>query len=100
MIKLFCLTLLITTIMSAQIQNDNLIHVGGSYIISSMTAAVIYNKTKNKKKALICGLVVSLVLGAGKEVHDNRLSTKDTCTDLISNTIGSTLGLVTIKIAI
>ena len=100
MIKLFCLALLITTIASAQIQNDNLIHVGGSYVISSMTAAIIYNKTKNKKKALICGLVVSLVLGAGKEVYDNRLGTKDTYTDLLSNTIGSTLGIVTIKIAI
>jgi len=100
MIKIFCLALLITTIASAQIQNDNLIHVGGSYVISSMTAAIIYNKTKNKKKALICGLVVSLVLGAGKEVYDNRLGTKDTCTDLLSNTIGSTLGIVTIKIAI
>jgi len=100
MIKIFCLALLITTIASAQIQNDNLIHVGGSYVISSMTAAIIYNKTKNKKKALICGLVVSLVLGAGKEVYDNRLGTKDTYTDLLSNTIGSTLGIVTIKIAI
>ena len=100
MIKIFCLALLITTIASAQIQNDNLIHVGGSYVISSMTAAIIYNKTKNKKKSLICGLVVSLVLGAGKEVYDNRLGTKDTYTDLLSNTIGSTLGIVTIKIAI
>lgn len=50
MIKIFCLALLITTIASAQIQNDDLIHVGGSYVISSMTAAIIYNKTKNKKK--------------------------------------------------
>ena len=86
--------------MSAQIQNDDLIHIGGSYAISSMTAAMVYNRTKNKKKALISGLVVSLVLGVGKEVYDNRLGSKDTCTDLISNTIGSTLGLVTIKIAI
>ena len=100
MIKLFCLALLITTIASAQIQNDDLIHVGGSYIISSMTTAIVYNKTKNKKKAIICGVVVSLVIGVGKELTDNRWGTKDTHTDLLSNTLGTTLGVITINIAI
>jgi len=100
MIKLFCLALLITTISSAQIQNDDLIHVGGSYAMSSMTTAIVYNKTKNKKKAIICGVVVSLVLGVGKEIVDNRLGTKDTHTDLLSNVVGTTLGVITIKIAI
>ena len=100
MIKLFCLALLITTIASAQIQNDDLIHVGGSYAMSSMTTAIVYNKTKNKKKAIICGVVVSLVIGVGKELNDNRLSSKDTLTDLLSNVIGTTLGVITIKIAI
>ena len=100
MIKLFCLALLITTITSAQIQNDDLLHAGGSYVISSMTVAIVYNKTKNKKKALICGVVVSLVMGVGKELSDNRLKSKDTYTDLVSNTLGTTLGVITIKIAI
>lgn len=100
MIKLFCLALLITTISSAQIQNDDLIHVGGSYVISSMTTAIVYNKTKNKKKAIIFGLAISLAIGVGKEIYDNRWNTKDSYTDLLSNTIGSTLGVVTIKIAI
>tara|TARA_Y100000385_G_C13041074_1_gene615296 strand:- start:1019 stop:1321 length:303 start_codon:yes stop_codon:yes gene_type:complete len=100
MIKLFCLALLITTITSAQIQNDDLLHAGGSYAISSMTAAIVYNKTKNKKKAIICGVVVSLVMGVGKELNDNRLKSKDTYTDLVSNTLGTTLGVLTIKIAI
>ena len=100
MIKLFCLALLITTISSAQIQNDDLIHVGGSYAMSSMTAAIVYNKTKNKKKAIICGAVVSLVLGIGKEAVDNRWSSKDTHTDLLSNVVGTTVGLIAIKITI
>ena len=100
MIKLFCLALLITTISSAQIQNDDLIHVGGSYAMSSMTAAVVYNKTKNKKKAILYGIVVSLVIGVGKEIVDDRWGTKDTHTDLLSNVVGATLGVVTIKIAI
>jgi VanZ family protein len=100
MIKLFCLALLITTISSAQIQNDHLIHIGGSYVMSSMTTAIVYNKTKNKKKAIVCGAVVSLVLGVGKEVVDNRLGSKDTRTDLLSNVVGTTLGIITIKIAI
>ena len=100
MIKLFCLALLITTITSAQIQNDDYIHAGGSYAMSSMTTAIVYNKTKNKKKAIICGAVVSLVLGVGKEVIDNRWCSKDTRTDLLSNVVGTTLGIITIKIAI
>ncbi len=100
MIKLFCLALLITTIASAQIQNDDLIHIGGSYAMSSMTTAIMYNKTNNKKKAIICGVVVSLVMGAGKEVVDNRWDSKDTYTDLLSNLVGTTLGVITIKIAI
>ena len=100
MIKLFCLALLITTISLAQIQNDNLIHVGGSHVMSSMTTAIVYNKTKNKKKAMICGAVVSLVLGVGKEVVDNKWGSKDTRADLLSNVVGTTLGIITIKIAI
>ena len=100
MIKLFCLALLITTIASAQIQSDDLIHVGGSYVISSMTTAIVYNKTKNKKKAIIFGLAISLAIGVGKEIYDNRWNGKDSYTDLLSNTVGSTLGVVTIKIAI
>ena len=100
MIKLFCLALLITTISSAQIQDDDLIHIGGSYAMSSMATAIVYNKTKNKKKAIICGVVVSLLMGAGKEVVDNRWGSKDTHSDLLSNVVGTTLGVITIKIAI
>jgi len=45
-------------------------------------------------------VVVSLVMGVGKELSDNRLKSKDTYTDLVSNTLGTTLGVLTIKIAI
>ncbi len=100
MIKVFYLILLTTTALCAQIQNDDLIHLGGSFIISSTVSSIVYNKTKNKKKALLCGLAVSLVMGTGKELYDNRLHSKDTYTDLIANTVGATMGLITIKIAI
>ena len=101
MIKLFWILLFMTAAAKAQvIQNDDLIHVGGSYVISSTVASLVYNKTKDKKKALVYGLAVSLVIGTGKELYDNRLHSKDTYTDLLSNTIGATLGVVTIRIAI
>ena len=101
MIKLFCLLLLVTTISFTQsTEKDYLLHMSGSYFVSSCSSAIVYNKTKNKNKALICGLVISLVIGVGKEIYDNKWDSNNTYSDLFSNTIGATLGIVTVKIAI
>lgn len=81
------------------IKNDKLLHMGGSYVISSAVASLVYKKTKNKKCSLLSGLAVSLVIGAGKEVYDRKHGNPD-WNDMFANTIGATFGLVTIKIAI
>ena len=81
------------------VAQDKQLHAAGSYVISSTVAAIVYNKTNNKRRALLSGLGVSLLVGAGKEIYDikNGDSNWD---DMLANTIGATLGVVTIKIAI
>ncbi len=100
MIKLFCIILFITLTVEAQIlKNDKLLHMGGSYGISSTVSAIVYNKTKNKNQALVSGLAVSLLIGAGKEVYDKKHGDSN-WNDMLSNTVGATLGIITIRIAI
>jgi len=100
MIKLFWIVLFITAIAKAQvIQNDKLLHMSGSYVISSTVASLVYNKTKNKKCSLLSGFAVSMFIGAGKEIYDRKHGNPD-WNDMLANTIGSTLGIVTIKIAL
>ena len=100
MIKLFWIILFINLTARAQmLENDKLLHMGGSYAISSAVSSIIYDRTKNKKCALIYGAAVSLVIGVGKEVYDRKNGNPD-WSDMLANTIGTTLGLVTIRIAI
>ena len=100
MIKLFWILLFINLTARAQIlKNDKLLHMGGSYGISSSVAAIVYEKTKNKNQALVSGLAVSLLVGAGKEIYDKRHGDSN-WNDMLANTLGATLGIVTIRIAI
>tara|TARA_R100001129_G_scaffold180552_1_gene158732 strand:+ start:393 stop:695 length:303 start_codon:yes stop_codon:yes gene_type:complete len=100
MIKLFWIILFITLTTKAQVlQSDKLLHAGGSYAMSSVVAAIVYDKTKNKNQALISGLAVSLLIGAGKEIYDRKHGDSN-WNDMLSNTVGSTLGIITIRIAI
>jgi len=100
MIKLFWIVLLLNLTARAQIiQNDKLLHMGGSYGISSSVAAIVYEKTKNKNQALVSGLAVSLLIGAGKEICDRKHGDSN-WNDMFANTVGATLGIVTIRIAI
>lgn len=100
MIKLFWIVLLLNITARAQIlQNDKLLHMGGSYVISSAVSSLVYKKTKNKKCSLVSGLAVSLIIGASKEIYDRKHGNPD-WNDMLANTVGATLGLVTIRIAI
>ena len=92
MIKLFWIILLINLTARAQmLQNDKLLHMGGSYVISSTIAALVYDKTKNKKCSLLSGFAVS--------IYDRKHGNPD-WNDMLANTVGATLGIVTIRIAI
>jgi len=100
MIKLFWIVLLINLTARAQmLQSDKLLHMGGSYAMSSTVSAIVYNKTKNKNQAVISGLAVSLLIGASKEIYDIKHG-DSSWGDMFANTVGATLGIVTIRIAI
>ena len=91
---------MITNIVSAQfIQQDKLLHMGGSYVVSSGVAAVVYNKTNDEKRALCYGLVTAMAIGLGKEIYDRKHGNPD-IKDMLANSVGASLGIITIRIAI
>ena len=91
---------MITNMVSAQfIPQDKLLHMGGSYVISSGISAVIYNKTNNEKKALVYGLTTAIAAGLAKEIYDRKHGNPD-IKDMVANSVGATLGIITIRIAI
>jgi len=89
-----------TNIVSGQaIKQDKLVHAGGSYFLSSAVSSLIYSKTKNKNKSLAIGFAVSMLVGIGEQIHDINHGKPD-IKDVLANTIGSTLGIITIRITI
>tara|TARA_R110002012_G_scaffold32989_4_gene96947 strand:+ start:524 stop:799 length:276 start_codon:yes stop_codon:yes gene_type:complete len=91
---------MITNIVSAQIlPQDKQLHIGGTYMLSTATAALVYNKTGDKKKATICGLIIPMVAGIAKEIYDINHGHPD-LNDILANTVGSCMGVVTIRITL
>ena len=100
MIKLFWIVLFITSqAISQVIPNDKLLHMGGSYVISSSVASIVYNKTENKKKALVYGLTTSLIVGVAKEAWDIKHGDPD-IKDIAADFFGASLGIITIRITL
>ena len=104
MMKALAIVFMITTSLCAQeivipIQQDKLLHMGGSYVISSSVAAIVYDKTKDEKKAMLSGLIVSLALGGAKEIYDRKHGYPD-YKDMLANITGATFGVITIRITI
>jgi len=81
------------------IAEDKQLHAAGCYVISSTVSAIVYNNTRNRKRAILSGLGVSLLVGAGKEIYDIKNGDSN-WEDMLANTIGATLGVLTVKIAI
>ena len=100
MSKLLLIALLITFDMCAQlVPQDKLLHLSGGYVISSTISSVVYNKTKNKKKAILIGLCTAILAGGAKEIYDIRHGQPE-WNDLAADVAGAVLGVVTIRIAI
>ena len=89
----------INTVKDFAVAEDKQLHAAACYVTSSAVFAIVYNKTKNKKRSLLSGLGVSLLVGVGKEVYDIRNGDSN-WEDMLANAIGSTLGVITVKIAI
>ena len=100
MIKALTIFFMITNILSAQIlPQDKQLHIGATYMLSASTTALVYNNTGDKRKATICGLIIPMIAGIAKEVYDINHGHSD-ANDILANTIGSCLGVVTIRITL
>ena len=98
--KLLIVFFMITNVINGQtIKRDKLLHMGGSYFMSSSVSSLVYDKTKDKKKSLIIGFTASMVLGMAKEIYDIKYGKPD-IKDVIANTVGSSLGIITIRITL
>ena len=100
MIKALTIFFMITNILSAQIlPQDKQLHISATYMLSASTTALVYNKTHYKKKATIYGLIIPMVAGVAKEIYDINHGNSDV-NDILANSIGSYLGVVTIRITL
>lgn len=99
-ILLFLITLLFHLSCSSHPQflpEDKLLHVGTCYMIGSVTSSLVYNITDNRKKAVMYGILTSVVVGGLKELHDVSHGDSD-WGDMGANVIGGTLGSIVVVI--
>lgn len=76
---------------------DKQLHMGGCFVLSSITSAIVYKKTRNRKRAIITGLAVGIGAGLLKEIYDIKYG-DPSIDDLIADIIGSTAGVAVIRI--
>lgn len=79
------------------IPQDKLLHFSTCYIISSTTTSLVYNITDNRKKAVMYGILTSVVIGGLKELHDRDHGDSD-WNDMSANIVGGTLGSIVVVI--
>ena len=77
--------------LTESVGQDKLLHMGGCYVISATTASLVYNITKNRKKAFIYGVLSSVVVGGIKELYDINHGDSNWA-DMGANVVGATLG--------
>ena len=77
--------------------DDKQLHMGATYVISSVTTAYVFKKTQNKKKAMWIGFGVGMGVGIAKELYDIEHGNCE-AGDLLADFIGSSLGCLVITI--
>jgi len=80
--KWLVLLLLITGSVSAQVPQDKKLHFAAGALASSAGYTYTWQKTKDKKKAMLAGIGTALLAGTAKELLDatesrNKFDTKD-----------------------
>ena len=77
--------------------DDKQLHMGATYVISSVTTAYVFKKTQSKKKAMWIGFGVGMSVGIAKELYDIEHGNCEVG-DLVADVIGSALGSFVITI--
>ena len=86
------------TISSTQefaLSTDKQLHMAGCFMISSITTSYVYNRSADKRKAILIGFGAGMVAGIAKEIYDIQYGNPDWA-DILADAIGSGLGAVTI----
>ncbi len=76
---------------------DKQLHLGATYVISSVATAYVFKKTQDKKRAMWIGFGVGMGVGIAKELYDIEHGNPETG-DLIADVVGSALGSFVITI--
>jgi len=76
---------------------DKQLHMGGCYVISSMTTALVYKRTANKRKSVLIGLGTGIALGVAKELYDIKYGNPE-LGDIAADAIGAGLGVLCVRI--
>jgi len=78
------------------LSTDKQLHMAGCFMISSITTSYVYNRTADKRKAILIGFGAGMAAGIIKEVVDIRYGHSD-WNDLLADGIGSSLGAISIS---
>jgi len=90
---------ILTTSMSAQIAEDKYKHYFAGVATSGVAYRYVYEKTKNKNKALIYSIGAAIIVGALKETVDStQKGNKFDPEDLLATTLGGLTVGITIKL--
>tara|TARA_R110001599_G_scaffold1706_4_gene8427 strand:- start:7655 stop:7963 length:309 start_codon:yes stop_codon:yes gene_type:complete len=72
-------------------QQDKMLHLGATYVISSITSSIVYNSTHDRKKAFFYGLGASIAIGGFKEIYDIKHGDSN-WDDMAANLVGGSMG--------
>ncbi len=90
---------LLTCNVYSQFESDKLSHFLGGYSSGAFAYEYTYQKTNNKKKAFVSGLLGSLIVGSAKEFHDSRqLNNSFDKNDLLATFTGGIIVSLTFNI--
>jgi hypothetical protein len=77
------------------VSTDKQLHMAGCFMISSWTTSYVYNRTADKRKAIVIGFGAGMTAGIAKEIYDIKYGNPDWA-DILADAIGSGLGAVSI----
>ena len=77
------------------VSTDKQLHMAGCFMIASLTTSYVYNRSADKRKAILIGFGAGMVAGIAKEIYDFGYGNPEWA-DILADSIGSGLGAVSI----
>ncbi len=100
--QLICVLFVVVTAVTAKsqtIEKDKQLHYAAGILSGAVGYNFVYEKTKDKNKALAAGVITSILAGVAKETYDStRPGNKFDTKDLAATTLGGITISVTIKL--